>query len=379
MKKKKLFVLWILTFICVLMCGMPVAAAKKPVAKIGSKKYYSIQSAVDKVKNGQTIKLQRDIKSSEQIFKLERKVSFTLDLNKHKIQCGGNYCEIELKKGNVTIKNGSVIGLKISQTRMGARIWVQKGAKLTIKSGTYKDLSIGNYGGTVSVTGGTFRYELDDPRYISGLINHNGKMTLSGIKFYSNVPNGAIWNGYATKEAASLTIKSGTYKSTSTSEEADALVTNSGDGDTATILGGSFSSKGDECHIFLNGGTMTVKKAVCKAKTCCIDNFGKMTIKGGSFTSTGTGITVLMGENGSNTVITGGTFSAKGAVSNPDSFKYEGDSDPYAVYCGYNASMSIRGGTFICSKKPKDKGVIGVSYAPKSFTCKVTANVAKPA
>lgn len=379
MKRKKQLALWFLTFICVLMCGIPVSAAKTPVAKIGSKKYYSIQSAVDSVKNGQTIKLQKNIKLSEQIFKLERKVSFTLDLNKHKIQCGGNYCEMELKKGSVTIKNGSIIGLKTNQSKKGASVWVQKGAKLSIKSGSYKNFSVSNYGGTVSATGGTFRFELDDQRYISGFINHNGKMTLSGIKFYSNVPNGAIWNGYATDGTASLTIKSGTYKSTSTSEDADALVQSSGKGKTAAILGGSFSSKGDDCCIFMNSGTMTVKNAVCKAKTRCIDNSGKMTIKSGSFTSTGTGISAVKGMGNSNTVISGGTFRANGAASNPDSFQYGGDSEPYAVLCGYNASMSIRGGKFICPRKPKDKGVIGVSYAPKSFSCTVQANVAKPA
>ena len=124
---------------------------------------------------------------------------------------------------------------------------------------------------------------------------------------------------------------------------------------------------------------MTIKKAVCTAKARCIDNFGKMTITGGTFTSTNTGINTLMGNSDSSTVITGGTFTAKGAAVYPETFKYNGDCQPYAVLCGYNASMSIRGGKFSCPKKPQDKGVIGVSYGAKSFTCEVNVNITKPA
>lgn len=168
MRTKKTWKRLLLALICILMFSIPVSASAKTVAKIGSKKYSSLEAAIKKVKNGQTIKLQCNVTLKKHLV-LNRNVKYTINLNKKKITMK-NCTGIELNKGKVTLYNGTI------STSVG--VYVREKAALTVKKGTFK-FTFMNYG-TMTVSGGTVKYILN----AGTLTAKSGKIT-HGIMCYS--------------------------------------------------------------------------------------------------------------------------------------------------------------------------------------------------
>lgn len=175
---KRTFTLMLLTMLCILLLGAPVSAAsKKTVATIGKKKYTSLQAAVKKVKNGQTIKLKRNIVLEESIY-VDRNVKFTIDLNKKKIT-ENNCSALFVNKGTVTLKNGTF--------QSGIGIFIEKKGTLNIKSGSY-GMYVSN-SGKLNISGGTVHY-----------IDNMGTLKVSG---------GKITYGIRCSGKSSLTVTGG--------------------------------------------------------------------------------------------------------------------------------------------------------------------------
>lgn len=125
-------------------------SSAKTVATIGNHKYSSLQDAFNAVKNGQTILVSKNIDMKNSNLVAKNDVSYTVNLNKKKIKNCGNFI---IKKGNVKIRNGSIIQYSggILDYRYAE---VKKGASLEINGGTYKFQSFLAHG-TLTVKGGT--------------------------------------------------------------------------------------------------------------------------------------------------------------------------------------------------------------------------------
>lgn len=202
---------FLLTLIFTVILSMNVSAASTE-AKIGNKSYSSLQAAFNAVKNGQTVKLQKNltIETGKKIT-AKKNVSFTLDLNGKTIKTGeydwskdGGY--IVLEKGSMTVKNGTVTG-GWAMSWVGNGIYVKKGATLIVQSkavcggiencGTVKlqkgtiDI-ICNEDSNISVTGGSITGEL---------VSYGGKVTIEDVKM----------TGRLCVQEATLLIKGGTF------------------------------------------------------------------------------------------------------------------------------------------------------------------------
>ena len=137
--QKKTFVPIIgLLFLIILvsMNHVPVYAAAK-VASIGSRKYTSLQKAVDSVKNGQTIKLLKNVSLKKTVVSKARNVKYTINLNEHTITGNSSKAVFKFKKNNkVTLKNGKI---KHGKKYAGNILIECDDAVLTIAGGTYSN------------------------------------------------------------------------------------------------------------------------------------------------------------------------------------------------------------------------------------------------
>ena len=271
--------MFLTSLLVVVLLGISTAAASPTVATIGRKKYTSLEAAVQAVKKGQTIKLAKNIRMDDYFnLYLDKKVAYTIDLNKKKIifkESKSNPYQVCINKGKVTIKNGTIIG----------KIRVDKGAILKIVSGNCRGLE--NYG-TITIANAT----IQNKNMTTDVIENSGKLTIKKAKITS-------YGGYLirNKEGAKFTIKNGTYKKAV--DDSSALIWNSG---VVNISGGKFygrHSVHEPCMITnIEKGKVTISGGVFINPSYnetsyeptdgagYISNNGKLTIKGGRFTST---------------------------------------------------------------------------------------------
>lgn len=270
--KKKLMKLFMLLALCLFVCGSVASAKSAAVASIGGKKYSSLEKALKAVKNGQTIKLQKNITTNKAIV-AKRNVKFTLDLNKHKIKAKKiTYTDsskatgiLRLKKGTVTLKNGTIRG----------SIRVDKQAKLTIKGGNYMQLM--NYGTTV-INKATFKEDVGG----SALLNHStGKLTIKNVNA-SSVIN-VIW-----MDGGTVQIKNGAFQSLSDNNYPAVWMS----GGALTVNGGQFKS-GNTNTLAVTGGTAIITNGSFSNNVPQPGNVpptvyvgkGSLTISGGNFSA----------------------------------------------------------------------------------------------
>lgn len=370
--RKKGMILFTCILLLTAMLGMTsfAAASQKTAAAIGSKQYTSLDAAVKAVKKGQTIKVTKNITTSDTLAINKSKVSFTIDFGKKTYKYTGKDYAIRLNKGNVTIKNAKMT------VSTGKALYVKSGASATVSSGTFtgngnsstwdkimdrglfyncgtltvkggtikagKNAAVHNKG-TLKVTGGTFSSSLPlkDNSYPvdSGalLLNYKekGKITVSGGTFTANV--NVFFNG------GSLTIKGGTF----TSAKGSALWNTHA---AVTISGGTFVSKGDWATVLntsddLGKGKITIKKGTFTAANMVLESWGSstMTINGGTFKTTSTydpggKRPVMLAFNTSRITVNGGTFTGK---------------KTYLYYQDKKASVKLNGGKFNTKYKRK--------------------------
>lgn len=313
-KMKNLFTTFLLSLLCVLTFHVTASAATGTEATIGAKKYSSLQQAVTAVKNGQTIKLQKDISISTPV-ESKNNVKFTLDLNKHKITTPKSKYKVmddgskmtgsfRIFKGNVTIVNGTFGNY--------AAIKAEKDATLTLKGGTYWQLI--NFGKT-TVSNAKFIN-----KWYAASYNYAGTLSISNTAMKAHGNCIYAVNG-------KLITKAGSYQPYSSQSKYPQIAVEKA---SVSISGGTFTSNHNVIYnnngkVSISGGTY---KATSSAPGLYNDN-GTMTVKSGTFSASNTN--AVCNANGSLT-ISGGTFKNK--------------SDRYATfYCGENSKTVIQQGT----------------------------------
>ena len=267
MRKRMLPLLAVGLLLALLTCTPTFAAT---VCKIGSKGYKSLSAAMDKVAEGQTIKVTKAIKTNESIT-VDTNKKFILDFANKKYTFSGEGWAFGIAPpANVTIRN-----LNMNATNaflVGGTLTID-GGKMT--SGVIDINETPNGKGTLTINGGTYN------------INKN------------NAQRPWIFNN------GILKIKKGTFK-----KEAD--INNKQNG-KLTISGGTFNYSGD--HSILDNqekATATISGGTFKTGNCLPINVisGKVTIKGGKYISNNS--SCVNSNDGSETVISGGTFAPQG-------------------------------------------------------------------
>ena len=251
------------------------AKAAGNVARIGSKNYKSLQTAMNAVKNGQTIKLLKNVKinsfmiDDSPVPKNTKNRNYTINLNKHKLiaqnKSGAGFPGVfVVKKGTVTIKNGILKGI----------ISVEK--KGTLNLSNIKFSGTGINVNTIQNSGKLTMNKVSGDLRVAGAKGSTSSLTKCKLTHTSNMLTGM----------GTINIKSGTYISKAKTN--NPLIIMDGGG-SLNIYGGTFTSPNSYI-------VDTHKTAV--------------TIKGGSFTATNCAVLLLCGSSDRNAKvrISGGKF-----------------------------------------------------------------------
>ena len=299
--KKKLSILSITLLLALLVC-MPVMAAT--VCKIGSKGYSSLLDAVNAVKDGQTIKVTKAIKTSEPFSTFDAKAKkFTIDwCNKKYTYTGENIrnAAFHISAGHsVTVKHLNMLSPSINPFS------IAKDGELIIQSGKVASWA---------------------------LIHSYGKVTIKGGTFTATSSEG--WTFIQSLDGSELVIQDGTF----TGEKA--LVFNLRG--KATIKGGKFHlSKHESIPIIMNSGnSFTISGGTFTGPKTLINTSSKLTISGGIFQSEKytSGPCIKMSE-GSTTKIKGGTF--KGGFNTNGKLTISGGKTNAEVVVGEKGNCTI--------------------------------------
>lgn len=267
-RMKKMFLAMTVVMLFVLLHTSSVFAATS-VAKINGKGYSTLQNAVNAVKKGQTIVVTKDI-STRTTVKINRpKVSFSIDFAGKKYAYSGSAAAFQLEAGTVTFKRGKVASKSYS-------FYVKPETKAVINSGTYKGYILNN--GTLKINKGTFNTLGTVASNYDETIRNYGTLTIMGGTF-TGTKDSAIYN---TKK---LIIQGGTFKSTVQQQNGAYF---------PTIFNASKTS------------TAIIYKGTVTGSGSCLENYGIMTINGGSYRSLKR-VTVV---NRNKMSINDGTFAA---------------------------------------------------------------------
>ena len=320
-KKTRITLLLALFIVCILSSNVFAAY----VAKIGTKKFKTMQSAVNAAKTGQTIKVLGNINTAKTVTISSKKI--TIDFAKKKYTCRlTDGSAFNLNSGQLTLKNANINSKYFA-------VDVRSGAKLIVDNGTVNG-TIMNTGNLV-IHNGTFKgsgmimYGDDEEERLCAAVENHGKCTIENGTFSGK-------NRPVIHNSGTAVIRGGKYTETNTEKYVwYIMLYNDGN---LRIDGGSFSGKIYNETLYKNqllitGGTFKggTDNALKNAK-------GRAIITGGSFSSTDTpavynayddeiytyGLLVITdgtfkstGNNGtvsteSELVITGGTFLLNG-------------------------------------------------------------------
>jgi len=255
----------LLSFFLVVILSMNVSMvqAANEKASIGSKKYNTLEEAISKVKNGQTIKLLGNV-SIEETIVVKKNVKFTINMNKKTITHKGTGTEpwLQLNRGTLTLKNGTI---KSKTDKIGTGIVIEKKASMIIQSGTY-GVSIRNNGGNLTIKDANFTKG-------ANISNDKGKCLINKGKF-----KGSIFNGinFKSNSKGTLTVKNGTFSFISNRAGNCTIYNGKVESiDTSSSKAKTILKKGtyESCE---NHGTTIIQNGRFVGS---IQNYGEMTIK----------------------------------------------------------------------------------------------------
>lgn len=278
-----------------------VAAAVGNAAKIGTNEYATLKEAINAVSDGDTITLLRDVTEDAVI---PADTTVTLDLNGHTIT--NQAAHTIHNHGNLTIEGeGTIDNVSHGQ----AAVYNEQGASALLKGGTYTRSQ--ENGSDSSTSGGNSYYNI---------VNH-GDMTIEeGVavrqdgKFSSLIENG--WyngNENTEKKASNMVIHGGTFTGGLNTIKND-------DYGKLTINGGSFTNVAQAAVLnwneaTINNGTFVSDQAVIlNGKLDDEMDKGKLIINDGTFTAGGDHEVIEKMSGGkpdslTDIRISGGTFS----------------------------------------------------------------------
>ena len=348
MKKRNRFPIFAALLFLILM-AVPVSAASKNVCKIGSKNYASLQKAVDAAKSGQTITMLKAVTAKDDVV-IRKKVTINFNGKKYTFKSSDqNAYAFRIEKKTTTIKN---MNMNVSQG-----FNVERGAGLTLNSGTYTGGRIAN-GGTLTIKGGTYNIRKNGVDNQQPQIHNFGTARITGGKFnrkadIETAPHGEVVHREMMWNNGVCTISKGTFKSS---------INSCG---TLTIKGGTFSygiytdkrtdiQNPGKGKLTITGGT--IKNT--EGPTLFITNNATANIKGGKFENKN-GVCLLV-KNGANVTVTGGTFnggqpsqiSDKGTKCTIKNGSFKNTTSSPAVVFTEGSAGIISGGNYQASNGP---------------------------
>lgn len=283
---KQRFGIFLIIFTLILTVVTPgnYQAAQK-AASVGNKQYSTLDEAIGKVKNGQTVKLLRNISTNRTIY-TNRNVKYTLDLNRKTIRYTGKNELFYNKKGKLTIKNGTINAGEYDVAVIRAK------ASLNIVNGTYKGGFVNS--GKLQIYNGKFSSNYNN------IVVNSGTCKIKNGTFYSTADNYVLFSNYGKK----FTIENGKF----VAENTVVVRNNKGVFD---IKNGSFQAKNNRT-IWQNGGVMNISggKFTNKNYTVIDQTDGTLNVKGGTIESTASYQLAIKSEK-AKLNISGGTIRSK--------------------------------------------------------------------
>ncbi len=313
----------------------------------GTHKYTTFADALSDAQSGDTIKLLKNVGSSElgTISNNNIAKELTINVAGYTLNLGSNKLNVD-DKGTLTI-TGTKDGKVTNSINGGYLFEVREGGSLTTKTVTL--LNNGNGGNTVYVDGGKAN--------IGGVVTiNNGAGLTRGTVVTLGAKGGEVsLNATIGTEATSF---AGTLiNATAVTEDSAAKVTFEGgeyylvnsiatikDGLSVVINGGTFEVDGSVNALIVNSGSLEIKggSITADAGTPLLVNGGNVTVSGANTTltsNTGAGIYTATSGEGSLTITGGKVTTGKNSTYN-------------ALHFGNGAlTYAISGGEFAAGKK----------------------------
>ena len=330
MKVSKRFIAMLTVLILSVFLSSSAMAAT--VCKIGKKGYSSLPAAVGAVKNGQTIKVTKAIKSTERV-EIQNGKKFTIDFSGKKYSFtspDGNYAFGIAPGVTVTVKNLNLVA-KPNAFQIDGTLNLVSG-KMT--AGFIKVMDDGATKGTLNIKGGT--YSITKESDSGPWLDNNGsvKITKGTFKKTADMRN-----------QGKLSITGGSFQYTGGHSILH------GNGGTAVISGGTFQSTASQIIDNSNTSKLTIKGGTFKAKNNAVlfnaEN-ATVTISGGTFTRTENNGPMI--DCKGLTKISGGTF--KGGLSFQGKATLTGGKTTNRVIANPNANVTIKKFTVNQGKTP---------------------------
>ena len=215
------------------------------VAQIGEKTYTTLSSAIDDVKNGETIQIIKNIFPVRE-FTIPEDKNFTLDLNSYTIRAFNdeylfnNSGTININDTSESSTDNNGITTYKGKIIVGSAGLMENYGNLTLKGGTLtSDLSVTDYIKNTNVM------NIDNINITVGnsstnLIKNSGTLMINDGTFIANKAAGSIVSNDSNGE---MTIKAGYYKLTGSDWKWKYLISNSG---KANIYGGTIDIWADD-------------------------------------------------------------------------------------------------------------------------------------
>ena len=325
-KRKKTCMMLFLIVSVVCMMSTNVLAAS--VAKIGAKKYKTVQSAVNAAKDGQTVKILKAVSTSKPVTVSKKNITIDFAKKKYTFRSAKGDA-FQLKSGSLTFRNMNLVS-KCNAVNVGS------GAKLTILSGSSTGCITNR--GTLLVKNGKFQgagsgYDEEDYSIDFPAIMNYGSLTVLKGTFTGN--NRPLIINYS-----QAFIKGGNYNATGLLSY---NLKNQGGSDCVMVIkGGKFKGEiFNECsghgQLLVLGGTFTAEK-----KQKALTNYnGRVLIAGGTFSGTDSNVVLNHFDDeiyvGGTMIITGGSFKSTGMWGT----------------VATESEMIITGGTFLVNGETK--------------------------
>lgn len=314
--RKKLTAFVVLVMATVLF--VPNTFASDDVASVGGTTYNTLQEAIDKASDGDTVKLLADVNESIVV----SSKSITLDLGSSNITAISN-------KDAITVSNGATLtisgtGVVASSTKGYAAIY--NNGTTIINGGTYKTVGyyvilqhgtmtinggqINGVSGSSAIDNGYYDYGSQNERkgYVSGKGIKNPKLTINGGTLTNS------FNVVKNDDGGILEVNGGTITSTEQAAIQNVNVTtinggtiNATGGDKTAIINAKLDDNVDKGELVINDGTFNSDYLFCSGT---FKNGGSVEITDGEFNNS-LGVILPITTAPVTVTVTGGTFATK--------------------------------------------------------------------
>ena len=325
---------------------MPASATEVNVAKIGDKKYPTLEAAINEVTEGQTIDLLKDVDDAKGISVGSNK-NFTIDFKGHTytlVGPGAGSAETEtngfqlLMDSNITFKNGTI---DVAEKPNNIKVIIQNYADLTLEDMTIKSQS-NQVQYALSINNGDVTFKGDTK------IKANNNMIAFDVCKFSNYPKVDV----TFAEDYTGTIEGPIVYDSSNSETHKLNI--KGNGTFANISYTERSEKAAKEGISIHSGTFKTVEALKY-----LEENAKVTVKLDKNVNESIVIpkntNVTLDLNGKNITNTDGqhTILNKGNLTIVGEGEVNNISHKCAALCstGKNASVVVKGGEFTRSKE----------------------------